>query len=176
MARRNTLIRDATAGGQSRKAPWGRMAGGQVLAQQSSKGAAYTHPTPYVRTTSTQTERVSRERGCWVPGLWVPDRVRSSSPPCLSLPGESDARLMPPPGHGHHHKVLIHETWQADEETPSSLRGWGLWGGRGATMGHHACKATERPATEEGGWTRGKQTNPHGHTHCPAHAGHTTSS
>lgn len=40
------------------------------------------------------------------------------------------------------------------------------------TRGHHACKATDRPATGEGGRTRVEQPNAHGHTHHPAHAGH----
>lgn len=41
-------------------------------------------------------------------------------------------------------------------------------------MGCHACKATERPVTGKGGWTRGEQPNPRGHTHHPAHTGHRT--
>lgn len=61
----NTLIRCAVVKGQSHKAALGQTVGGRVLAQQSNKRVAYTHPTPYVHHGQTGidggTEKVIRE-------------------------------------------------------------------------------------------------------------------
>lgn len=107
MSGRNTLKRCAIAEGQSRKVAWGRTVGGQVLAQQSDKRVAHTHPTPYANDwhagSDAGTKRMSREWGWWALG----HRASSSSTPCPSLPR-----------HEHHHKVLIRETWGRQMRKP----------------------------------------------------------
>lgn len=65
----------------------------------------------------------------------VSDRASSSSPPSPSLPAERDARLTPPPGRERHHKVLIRETWQADEETAANITAPLPHGARGCREG-----------------------------------------
>lgn len=106
------------------------------------------------------------------------DRASSSSPPSPSLPAERDARLTPPPGHERHHKVLIRETWQADEETNANITAPLPHGARGCHEGGDRpwgimlAKPRRGQRQAKVGGRGGEQPNPHGHTHHPAHAGH----
>lgn len=62
---------------------------------------------------------------------------------CPGLPGESDAGLTLPPGHKHHHKVLIWETGQAMQTSqPRCHPGLGAlgWGG----SGHRAPRGQQK--------------------------------
>lgn len=93
---------------------------GSAKRQTCAEHPSNTLHTPPARRRRWRNRRGEQGMGVVSTAAVVSDRALSLSPPCPSLPGESDAGLRPPPGHEHHHKVLMRETWQADEETDAN--------------------------------------------------------